>query len=382
MPEIRFWDYLAGSPVSTTYEFNTEVMSAIKGEQRVSLRKTPRVYYDLTFLMDEAQLDSARTLLRAQMSETDEAYRNKLYMPRYDLGHTGVIAEDPVNINRQIIETNTDNWETYLKEHIDWCLAIDQDLIQWKVGTPEPALVDEFFFNPDVLSSVYADPQILTNVTTSGDTIGYLTTSTHNYTVVPEPQFTSGSIKVNALTDLSAYVGKNCTVYPSEVVRIVAPPSIERAGYNNNRVTLRVQSLTYEYSEYLDYTFQLQDSTLYPILDRSPISTTPLSETLVFPEVVVDFGTGPISYEKMSFDLDDISSRTFDIGSQEDYYFFRVFSERLAGRKNKFAAVETYNGVSSYDAFRLDNDSITFVMGSGDQGRTNLTFKKIESEFE
>jgi len=321
MPEIRFWQYHP-SELQVTYSFLNDVMGAISGEQRFNMRPTPRLYYDVTFQLSDSEVDTVKTLIRAQMNETDSAYRNRFYMPRFDLQY-------PASLN--------------------------------VAGT-------EFTVDTTVIDTEFLDT----------DRYSYQITSDH--ILWASQSYTSTTITVDGTYDLSIYGDTEGFISPVSLVRLVEAPSFSRAGFDDNTVTLRLLDLEYTARTFATTPFSLETDGR-AILDKDPSSVSGFSNTIVFPEQTIDYGTGPISYERVVLDLDDLSDRVYTFQGNTEYDLFLKFVEFVGGMHRKFYARDTAASVSN-STFRLNTDEIVFVHEGSSSGTVSLPFKLLEGSDE
>lgn len=321
MPQIRFWQYIP-SDLQITYSFYNEVMRGLSGEQRFNMRPTPRVYMEMTCQLTDAEVDTVKTLIRDQMSETSATYRNKFYVPRFDLQY-------PASLN---------------------------------------ALGTEFTVDTTAIDTEFLD----------ADKFSYQISKDHIFWV--SQSYTSTTIAVDGTYDLSTYGDTSGYICPVSTFRLAEAPSFGRSGYNNNVVTLKFHDLDYVARDFTTTPFSLETDGR-AILDKFPSSVSGFSNSVVFPEQVIDYGHGLISYEPVGISLEEFSDRTYRFQGQTDYNYFLKFVEFVGGKHRKFYAKDTAASVSN-STFRLNTDDIVFLISGGDLGQVNLPFKLLEGSDE
>lgn len=321
MPEIRFWQY-SPSELQVTYSFYNEVMAGISGEQRFNLRPTPRVYMELTCQLTDAEVDTVKTLIRDQMGESSADYRNKFYIPRFDLQY-------PASLN---------------------------------------ALGTEFTVDTTVIDTEFLD----------ADKFSYQVSVDHIFWV--SQAYTSSTITVDGTYDLSTYGSTSGYICPVSTFRLVEAPVFSRVGYNNNRVTIKVHDLDYTARTFSTTPFSLETDGR-AILGKDPSSVSGFSNTVVFPEQTIDYGHGLISYEPVAIGLEEFSDRVYRFQGQSDYNYFLKFVEFVGGKHRKFYAKDTAASVSN-STFRLNTDEIVFELFGSDLGQVSLPFKLLEGSDE
>jgi hypothetical protein len=375
MPEIRFWNYLLDG-LEVTYKFNTQVLKSLDGEQRFRNRSKPRVVYKVSTNLSDSQLATAKTLLRDQLSDTAD-YRGKIYIPRPDYGLPASVVS---------------------------------------AGTYPGDVIDDYWFDA-ATTSVYTDPFVTTNVTASGDLIGYTTDVAidgaasgpadlyfdysklreHHKTLTTSFAFQYGetveSINGQVITltyepdhinfdgptnPLAAYNGLSGLAYPYELCRIISPPEISRESYNNNKISFTVMSLEWEANYDPAASSLTLDGNGDALVDFLPTYKAGYSDSIILPEQIIDFN-GPAYFELTELGLDNLSNRGFSYTTIDEYNLLQDFVECASGQFKKFYAYDDSTS-SSREAFRFNADEITFsnTRVSG-VGSVNIPFKKLES---
>lgn len=317
MPQIRFWQY-SPSELQVTYSFYNEVMVSLSGEQRFNMRPTPRVYMNITCQLTDAEVDTVRTLIRDQMSETSAVYRNKFYVPRFDLQY-------PASLN---------------------------------------ALGTEFTVDTTAIDTEFLD----------ADKFSYQITTEHIFWVCQS--YTSSTITVDGTYDLSTYGDTSGYICPVSTFRLAEAPVFSRSGYNNNTVSLKFHDLDYVARNFTTPPFSLETDGR-AIFNKLPSSVEGFSNTVVFPEQVIDYGHGLISYEPVGIGLEEFSDRVYTFQGQTEYNYFLKFVEFVGGMHKKFYAKDTAASVSN-STFRLNTDEVVFDLFGSDLGQVSLPFKLLE----
>lgn len=321
MPQIRFWQYTP-SELQVTYSFYNEVMASISGEQRFNMRPTPRVYMDMVCQLSDAEVDTVKTLIRDQMSETSAVYRNKFYVPRFDLQY-------PASLDALGTEFTVDT------------TGIDTEFL------------DTYKFSYQIVA----------------DHIFWVSQS-----------YTSSAITVDGTYDLSAYGDTSGYICPVSTFRLAEAPTFSRAGFNDNTVTLKFHDLDYAPRSFTTTPFSLETDGR-AILDKVPSAVEGFSNSVVFPEQVIDYGHGLISYEPVAIGLEEFSDRIFQFQGQSEYNYFLKFVEFVGGMHRKFYAKDTAASVSN-STFRLNTDEVVFSLLGAGLGQVTMPFKLLEGSDE